>query len=184
MRKTFIACFLAVAAAAVSAQTSVPFTFSAGSPAKAADVNANFSALVTAVNGLTARVAKLEGQVTQADLAGTYSFQRFQTEIGGDPGSHVAVYVASGTLTLAADGTGSFTQSPEAGTQLNVQARSAAPFNGSGAADGNITWSYSGGAVNAFGKTLAVVAGGRMLVGTGTNPGDGTAVLLLMTRLN
>jgi len=187
MRNTLVALAVALATPCVFADASVPYTFSAGSPAKAADVNANFSALVNAINAVGARVSKLEGQVTQADLAGTYSIQRFQAELAGDPGSHVAVYVAGGTVTLAADGTGSFTAPAETGTQLNVQARSVAPFasaDGPGGNSGALTWSYSGGVVNMLGGTLAVVAGGRLLIKVGSTAGDGTAHVMLLTRTN
>ncbi|MDB5870890.1 MAG: hypothetical protein JWQ07_332 [Ramlibacter sp.] len=184
MRNTLVAFLVAVAAPCVFADASVPYTFSAGSPAKAADVNANFTALVNAINAVGARVSKLEGQITQADLAGTYSIQRFQAELGGDPGSHVAVYVAGGTLTLVADGTGTFIGPAETGTQLNVQTRSVAPFTGAGGSSGPITWSYSGGVVNMLGGTLAVVAGGRLLIKVGSTSSDGTAHVMLLTRTN
>ena len=184
MRNTLIAFLVALAAPAVFADISVPNTFSPGAPARAADVNANFTALVNAINALGTRVSKLEGQITQADLAGTYSIQRYQSELSGDPGSHVAVYVAGGTATLAADGTGTFVAPAETGTSLNVQARTVGPFSGAGPASNNFTWSYSGGVITAFNGTMAVVAGGRLLIHVTNNPSDGTAHVMFLTRTN
>jgi len=54
---------------------SVPNTFTAGTTASAAEVNANFAALVTAVTALETKVAALESvntPLTAADVAGTY----------------------------------------------------------------------------------------------------------------
>lgn len=87
MRKLIAGILLIVFVESVSGATTVPNTFIAGTPAKAAAVNANFKALVTAintlntkvtsltnsVNSLNAKVSKLQGNITAADLAGTYS---------------------------------------------------------------------------------------------------------------
>lgn len=48
------ACALLLAAPAAWAQVTVPNTFTAGTPAKASEVNANFTALANAINNLTA----------------------------------------------------------------------------------------------------------------------------------
>jgi len=45
-----------------SADLTIPNTFAAGTPAKASDVNANFSATAAAVNSLGSRIAALEAQ--------------------------------------------------------------------------------------------------------------------------
>jgi hypothetical protein len=59
--------FTAVAAiaatAAHSGNVTIPKTFTAGTPAKAADVDANFSALATAVNGTASDVTALRGAI-------------------------------------------------------------------------------------------------------------------------
>jgi hypothetical protein len=90
-------------AVAAHAQVTVPFTFGPGTPARAAEVNSNFQALVTAVNNLGARVSKLEGQITAADIAGVYKWSGLQ--IGLIVGGTVESISYSGTVTLAADGT-------------------------------------------------------------------------------
>jgi hypothetical protein len=59
-----IAVALAIAAStARSGDVTIPNTFVAGTPAKAADVNANFNAVATAVNGTAADVATLQTTV-------------------------------------------------------------------------------------------------------------------------
>jgi hypothetical protein len=58
------------------AQVAVPNTFTSGQPAVAADVNANFTALVNAINDLAGRVETLEaapGLTSGAPVAGRYS---------------------------------------------------------------------------------------------------------------
>lgn len=51
------------ASAAYAGDVTIPNTFSAGTPAKAADVNANFSAVATAVNATAIDVATLQSAV-------------------------------------------------------------------------------------------------------------------------
>ena len=96
-----------VLAGTASAQVSVPNTFAAGTPARAAEVNANFQALVTAMNSLSTRVSKLEGNIVSSDLVGTYTVNQFQTELGASSSTsagRVAVYTGGGTVTFAVDG--------------------------------------------------------------------------------
>lgn len=175
---------LALLGGSASAQVSVPNTFAAGTPARAADVNANFQALVNAVNGLTSRVSKLEGQVTAADLAGTYAIHQFQTELGGGVSQRVAVYTSSAaTLTLAADGTGSVSSVATQGHQLNLPSGSLLPRSDTDPA-GSLAWTLAGGTVNMLGGTFSVANGGRLLIRTSANPADGTNVLLLLVRAN
>jgi len=170
---------------AASAQVTVPNTFAAGQPARAADVNANFQALATAINSLAARVSKLEGSnLTATDFVGTYTLNRLQTQLGGGTAAYVATYVASATLTFAADGTvTSADDTGERGHQLNVVTRVLSPFVTAGTSN-SATWSYSGGKLVAFGQTLTVANGGRLLILAGVNPDDGTNVLVLLTRTN
>lgn len=66
---------LLLVSAGALAQTTIPNTFTAGSPARASEVNANFTALANAANALDARLDALEaanGALTAADVAGTY----------------------------------------------------------------------------------------------------------------
>ena len=169
---------------AASAQVSVPNTFSAGTPARAADVNANFQTLVNAINDLSSRVSRLEGQVTVADLAGTYAIHQFQTELGGGTSQRVAVYTSNGgTATLAPDGTGAVSTIAVQGYQLNLPAGSRIPRSSTDPS-GTLTWSLSGGKVNLFGDKFSIADGGRLLIRTSANTVDGTNVLLLLVRIN
>lgn len=183
----FTALFLlALACASVSAQTKVPNTFLPGTPAKAADVNANFQALATAINALASRVDKLEGNITQADLAGTYTVNGFQTEFNGGDFGRVNNYVYLGTMTLAADGTGSYSLT-ESGSRLFLtldagKLKGAVSTYANPPGGSNFNWSYSNNVMTALGATLTVVAGGRLLIRTSNNPADYTQVLLLLTR--
>ena len=47
----------------------------------------------------------------------------------------------------------------------------------------NFNWNYANGAVTGLGFALSVAAGGRVLVGTGSNPADGTTTIIILTRL-
>ena len=96
--------FLAVAIAAISigrissatgGPVAVPNTFTSGTPAKAADVNANFSAVATAVNGSAQDIANLKAAVKNAP-AGP------QGPVGaqGPPGSGGVLVVDSNGATV------------------------------------------------------------------------------------
>lgn len=202
MRKTFIALTLAAIATAASAQVTVPNTFVAGAPAKAADVNANFQALATAINSLNTRVGKLEGgTITSSDLVGSYSMNAIQTELGGadinaggiNPGRYVSTYVAKGTISFAADGTGKVKGYVETGHTV--------PFHEGGGTrtihsvsdpELNFSWSYVNGVLSAkdsngnvmINGSATVALGGKLIIMTSSNPKDGTSVLQVWTRSN
>jgi hypothetical protein len=93
---------------ASSAPAAVPYTFSNGQAANANEVNANFNALVTAIDALTARVAALEGTST-ASLAGTYDYFEVTTDVDllSSNNYGIAGGGASGTVVLNANGSGS-----------------------------------------------------------------------------
>ncbi|GCL64252.1 hypothetical protein [Pseudaquabacterium pictum] len=172
-------------AGAASAQVTVPNTFVAGAPARAADVNANFQALATAINSLAARVAKTEGQLVAADLAGSYTLSRFQTEMGtGTNSGWVASYVSGGTLTLAANGSATLSGMTESGSQVDFPSGTRRALNRTDA-PASFSWSLSGGkVVLPDGGSLSVADGGRLLISTSANTADGTTVLLLFVRSN
>jgi hypothetical protein len=169
-----------------SAQTTVPYNFSAGSPAKAGEVNANFQALATAINALSARLDKAEGKLTAADIVGTYRFQSLQPQIGTGP--YVRFDTYDGTLAFRADGTLSFNLD-STGTQLSITGGSANPVTGtlrgtSGSDTGSATWSLSGTTLSMGPQRFYVADGGRLMVHASTNPSDSTTKLILLIRTN
>lgn len=181
MRKLLSTLVLTAATFAAQAQTSVPNTFTAGTPAKASEVNANFQALVTAINGLNTRVSKLEGKITSADMIGTYVLHRLQTELGT---GRVAVYTSGPTtLKLEANGSALLSGSTEKGHQLNLPQNTLTAINRS---DGSATipWSLTGSKLSFAGQEFSVADGGRLLIGTSSNPADGTNVILLIVRVD
>ena len=71
--------------------------------------NPTITTLLADVAALAERVAKLEsGQVTAADMVGTYALQYFGMQLLGNPG-RVGMESFGGTVVLNADGTGAFT---------------------------------------------------------------------------
>jgi hypothetical protein len=69
---TLKAAFLSIAVVgtvALASSLTLPFTFSAGTTARASEVNANFSAVKTAVDDNAARVTALEARVTAIEAA-------------------------------------------------------------------------------------------------------------------
>lgn len=180
-----------------SAQVTVPFTFAAGTPASADEVNANFQALVTAINSLGTRVSKLEGLITAADLVGTYTVSGFQSQISlnqtvnGRTFADTQMYTLNGQITLAADGTGLYSGGADRGSKLTIidqplttageSALAVTTFDRLNNAE-QITWSLVGGKVVLFGFSWAVADGGRLLIGITNNPVDHTSSIVILTR--
>lgn len=117
MRKTMIAAVLLFGVGSAYA-ASVPNTFTAGAPARASEVNANFAALVTAVNALEAKVATLEtkvtaleaanGPLTMADVVGSYHLMGIKTKTGSkavDRRFKSGSSSTEGTVTFSGNGT-------------------------------------------------------------------------------
>jgi hypothetical protein len=133
---------------------------------------------------LTARVARLEGQIVAADLAGAYALRGLQVELrapNNGAAAQVASYVLAGTVTLAVDGSATFSAA-EDGSKLLFGTLSVSPHQFS--ETGVTSWAYSNGVVTIAGAPpLSVAAGGRVLMGATANHGNGTEALLLLTRL-
>jgi hypothetical protein len=157
--------------------------------AQAQNSGATIDSLASDLAALTARVAKLEGQIVAADLVGTYTLRGIQLELSGGAGrpAQVSSYVYVGTVTLNADGTASFNALSQSGNTLSFTTPAMVSiFKGSNdGGSGGATWTSSDGSVTVAGGVppLSVAAGGRVLVGVGANPNDGTDVLLILTRL-
>lgn len=99
-------------------QVSVPNTFTDGTPAVAADVNANFSALADAINDLAGRVDALENDSggAAAGVPGVYRLVSTQSEFFGQNNQTVGyaeinAYVLQGQLEILSDGTWTLTGS-------------------------------------------------------------------------
>ena len=98
---------------------------------------------------LRARVAKLEGRhLTAADFVGAYTINNLALALDGDPNTLVS-YVATGTATFAADGTGTI----------------AATFVGVGITEGapNQTWTHSAESEGATAPFTFTYSGGVLL---------------------
>ena len=150
--------------------------------------------LASDLAALTARVAKLEGQIVAADLVGVYSVHGIQNELSASnsPGgsTQVSSYVYLGTLALTGDGNASLSLTQESGNTLFLGSPSSVkPFQGSNSPPFTFTfpWTYADGAltgpVGDSSLSLSVAVGGRLLVGASANNADGTNVLLIFTRL-
>src|SRR5437870_1604006 len=116
-QKRLATLYIAAACATVSAQGQNP------SP--------TVDSLASDLAALTARVAKLEGQIQAADLVGTYVLSAIQVELHGVGNSaSVSSYVYTGTVVLAADGTATLNGS-ETGNTLSIgTSSSVSPFKG------------------------------------------------------
>jgi hypothetical protein len=183
IRNAFVALSL-TACSAVYAVTTVPFTFTQGTPAKAAEVNADFQALATAIDTLSARVDKLDGttSVTMADLAGTYSVQAMYTELRANiTGSSYSNVSTQGTLTLAVNGTTTFTGIDQIKTLAGgITVTTSGPYT-----DNTATWNLSNGKVQIamcclLNGNYSIVSGARLLVGAVKNPYGDNAIILMI----
>ncbi|MEA2161883.1 MAG: hypothetical protein QOK37_10 [Thermoanaerobaculia bacterium] len=138
------------------------------------------------LEALTARVAKLEGQIVSADLVGTYALNGFQNELNANNQGRPSVssYVYGGTLTLAADGTASLS-TPQNGNVLFLGTQPSRQAVQSNDPPFLSTWSYANGNVTVQGLpfALSVAAGGRVMIAATANHSDGTDVLVILTRL-
>ncbi len=156
---------------------------------------ATIQSLAKDLAALTERVAKLEGQITAADLAGTYALHGFQNEMHANPPgppTQVASYVFFGTVEVKADGTASFSAT-ERGIRLFLGVPHTLSPHGPIAEAGTVTWTYADGVVTVGDPDgegfppLHVAVGGRVWVGATSNYtpsfSSGTDALLIMTRL-
>jgi hypothetical protein len=185
----------------------VAVVLSAAIPARAqgqGQAPPSYQQLAAHVADLQARVAKLEGNITAADLAGTYSLVVMDTSMSGfhpaTPGAPalpatISTSSTNAMLTLNADGTGTANLIRCAGSTLT---QGTWALTGGDSCDGSstasaVTWSYANGVstitfVNdneAIPFTVAL--GGRLLVigDSAFHAGDPSSdhLLFLATRL-
>lgn len=168
MRKIISAFVLSVASFGAYAQTTVPHTFTAGTAAKASEVNNNFAALAAAINNLADRLSILEGgdaAFTVPNMSGTYKFISY----AGAPGHSSST--ENGTLTLNPDLTFHLVITENQSSQIT-------PINDT--VDG--TWSISGKTVTlTLGTrswTYEIGAGNRILIGVGRSDTSPTLLVI------
>lgn len=185
--------FFAFAFAAFPTQAQNP---GGGPPAGAGQPTQSLAAQVALLQAqvalVTARIDKLEGHITAADLVGTYAIHGIQNEMhapnspGGFP-TQISSYVFVGTAVLASDNSVSISGTQTGSTWFLGPPSSVQPFQGSGGPLAG-TWTYANGAVTvSLGGapvSLSVTAGGRVLIVASANPADNTDVLLILTRLH
>ena len=151
------------------------------------------------VADLEARVAKLEGNIVAADLAGTYSVTGVDTPlsalVAGNPPRNATIQsiVFTGTLTVNANGTGVLSPTTCSGSMLTQGPWTLVPVNCNGDSPQNFTWTYANGNVTAtFSGELgamkfSVGLGGRLLTTVfapfHTDDKSSDSVLLILMRL-
>src|SRR3954471_7147742 len=82
MRHLLISVVLFAIAGAAFAQKGGPNTASPGQPARAVDVNASIATLTAALDDVSNRLSRLEGNPTADAVAGSYSFVGLEVEVG------------------------------------------------------------------------------------------------------
>jgi hypothetical protein len=105
-----LATLLALSAApATAGQLTVPNSFTAGTPAKAGEVNANFTAVKTAVDDNDGRLDVLEGQNLSSRLTTVEGQKQKRVDGTCAAGSSIRAVAADGTVTCEADDNTTYT---------------------------------------------------------------------------
>lgn len=159
----------------------------------------NYQQLVSQIADLQARVARLEGNITAADLAGSYSLLVLDTSMtgfrAGTPPHNATIETVGfrGTIVLNAGGTGSVTDVTCEGSRLTQGTWALTGIGCSGPSDPGVTWTYANGVLtitfldDGDEIPLNVAAGGRLLV-NGAAPFHSSdpssdSILFILTRL-
>ena len=148
----------------------------------------SYPQLAKMVADLSARVAKLEGNITADDLVGTYSVHAIDSQVSSAGGGQVTPQVSTGVVTLNGDGTGMLTGIACGGYSLALTSGSVSPTGCN--LTYPFTWTYANGTLTetifgAFQVPFSVGVGGRVMT-TAFTPFDGTAgdaVFIILTRL-
>ena len=162
-----------------TASVAAAFMFAVAAPAWAQGPGQpalpNYPELVAQVASLQARIAKLEGNVATVDLAGTYTLTALNTSMTaahpGLPPVNATITTTGGqaTLTLNADGTGSFSNFRCQGSTLTQGPWSMHGVDCSQSGTETATWTYADGVVTIRtpdGEEVpyTVALGGRLLI--------------------
>jgi hypothetical protein len=171
-------CF-ALALASVHARAEGP------APGRIEPVSWELARLRARVARLEARVEKLEdGRVVAADLVGTYGLLDIATYLAGGNPAQVTAQTTAGTVTLAADGTGSVSLKDLGANLIQGSPWFLTPVDRSEAAA--FTWTYDTGTLRITPQggveaAFQVPAGGRVL--TFVSSDSHHAELGILTRL-
>jgi len=146
----------------------------------------NYQQLVAEIANLKARVAKLEGSITQADLVGTYNVRGFLVGLTGGAAASIGSGVLSGTVTLAADGTASLSSAINGYNLTQGSPWTRGMFSAGGVETS--TWTYANGVVTTTSPdetmTFTVGGGGRLLIGASAHTNDdGLSLVVIATRV-
>ena len=163
--------------------------------AEVSSLQTDYNTLASTVTTLQTDVSKLDGNITAADLVGTYQLVQIQNELAPlvtGRGAEIGAYVYTGTGTLKNNGTGSFTNYTQTGSYLIVNQASLQSADVP-AQSATFDWTYANGVItlsNASsadlnGQTLVVGAGGRVLTKASSNLVgiNGNDSLIVATRL-
>lgn len=153
------------------AGVSIPYTFTAGTNAKAGEVNANFQALANAINNRTS--------ATLANMAGTWNYTMTGSYLAVSSGNVLCTMSRTGSLTLNADGTFSDNQADTnnycqgSGVETNTGGTFTGTWTVSTSGSGTLTY---GGVTSSFQTTKDL---NTMIASfnrpTGNFPSNGTA---------
>lgn len=162
MQKIFSIILLTTVSCGVFAQTAVPHTFTAGTAAKASEVNANFQSLATSIDALVSRLDILEGKpsaFTVSALSGTYKLLNIYSGAEGGSSPIVHSSTQNGTLNLNSDLTFTLTAAEiNSNTTLNLSTNTSSSSVTTNNDTINGTWSVSG-------KTITLTAAGGGVFG-------------------
>jgi hypothetical protein len=134
------------------------------------------------------KVRKLEGNLAQPELVGTYRWGYLQASIGANPagiGDRVENNISGGTLTLTSGGVASYS-GREIGFVTGIHQPGPRVQRGADPDTFDGTWSYADGVLNLVigGETVKFVGGvgGRMWYTVTANPLDGTTTLVILAK--
>jgi hypothetical protein len=162
-------------------------------PAHQGGGSVDLAPLLARIGALEDKVRKLEGNLTQAELVGTYKWAYLQVSIGANAAgiaNHLEHNVVGGTLTLSDGGAANFT-----GQEIGFAAGLPGPtprenrFKAQDTFDA--TWSYSGGVLvltltgdNGQPESVNFVGGvgGRMFFTVSAGASDGNTTLVILSK--
>lgn len=165
----------------------------AAQPASPGQSNNSLPALQAEIAALKDRVRKLEGDLTQTDLVGTYRLGYLQVSIGESAGgiaNHLEHNITAGTLTLSDGGTAAFS-GREIGFSAALPGPSSRQERLTDPDEFTGTWSYTAGGLvltltgdDGRPENVNFVGGvgGRMFFTVTANPLDGTTTLIILTK--